>query len=664
MMKKGLRYFLESLVLTLAFLFFMDKFYRLIILHSSKPTSSSSIQNPIPSKVRSLPNNIVINGNQVVDTNQINDNNVIIHQDYKANDNNNKKDYINNDNANNVNNDNANNANNNAKNNNNNVNNNNNNNVNKNNNATNNGNNNIDDNNINSRIDKTYNKNKLLQCPESTRQQYMHVPGFSNEQLNFCQNAAKTYHVIVGRSWGGLSKDMQNKWNGNNCNQLITVGKFLSCNDTWGWPFLSSWVDKQHVKTYVTNNNNPNLSKVRCGLNSKNSLFCKFVNIRIDYSKSSINGESRSFHKGFFTTYGIQTERYIDIPGSTNIDSSSNNLKWMQSDECDIIETTPTFLTSNDDIFNLGHYINDVMDVWTMIMISGRNSKQSNLLNFDGWRQDGPASGAKHRLMLSNDPDQHGPFSKFYESWFANLTKAKDYGKKRVCYSEIFVPYSPGMSWYWYGWGNVPTVDCAAQAPSPIFQSFNYFLRNRWKEYFGMNSLIPPLASNIITIVLERRLHNPKKSGTHASCRVIENINEVIQALKSFNNVKVIVQNFAEISVEQQIAIAHSASVFVSMHGAGTVWITNMAIGSPNCCALVELQPDPSFEFTAAHGNFARFLGLHFFKYQARREDTSVGTKIDINKLKVIVASAIDAVRTKPTCLLDTRDVSEITSYL
>ena len=52
--------------------------------------------------------------------------------------------------------------------------------------------------------------------------------------------------------------------------------------------------------------------------------------------------------------------------------------------ECDIIETTPTFLTSNDDIFNLAHYINDVMDVWTMIMISGKDPKQSNLLNFGG----------------------------------------------------------------------------------------------------------------------------------------------------------------------------------------------------------------------------------------------------------------------------------------
>ena len=617
-MKKKFRYFLESLILTLAFLFFMDKCYRLIILHGNKSTSISITNNTISKRVRSSPNDIIINKNENIshqkNNNRIANNSIVInHPDIP-------KDVTKN---------------------------------------------NITIHNTNNKTIHSINNSKdnLIQCSESTRQKYMDVPGFSNEQLSFCQNAASSHHVVVGKSWGSLSKDMQSKWNDNNCNQLITVGKFLSCNDTWGWPFLTSWVDDHHVKTYVSNNDQPNLSKVRCGLNSKNSLFCKFNNIRIDYSKSSINGESRSFDKGFFTTYGIQTNQYFDIPGSMNIDSSSNNLKWMESNECDIIETTPTFLTSNDDIFNLAHYINDVMDVWTMIMISGKDPKQSNLLNFDGWRVGGPASGARHRLMLSNDPDQHGPFSKFYESWFANLTKAKDYGKKRACYSEIYVPYLPGMSWYWFGWGNAPIISCGAQAPSPIFQSFNYFLRNRWKEKFGMDTLKPPTSADIITIVLEQRMYNPKKSGTHSSCRVIENINEIIQALKSFNNVKVVVQNFAEISVEQQFAIAHSASIFVSMHGAGTVWVTNMAIGSPNCCALVELQPDPSFEYTAANGNFARFLGLHFFKYQAKKEDTSsLGTKIDVMKFKEVVSNAIDAVRTKPTCLLDTRDISEVTS--
>jgi hypothetical protein len=89
-----------------------------------------------------------------------------------------------------------------------------------------------------------------------------------------------------------------------------------------------------------------------------------------------------------------------------------------------------------------------------------------------------------------------------------------------------------------------------------------------------------------------------------------------------------------------------------------------MALGSPNCCALIELQPDTSFGFLAAHGNYARSLGLHFFSYVAKKEDTSVdGTFIDTIKLKEIVSNAINAIKTKPTCLNDVRDMKDVLKY-
>jgi hypothetical protein len=49
----------------------------------------------------------------------------------------------------------------------------------------------------------------------------------------------------------------------------------------------------------------------------------------------------------------------------------------------------------------------------------------------------------------------------------------------------------------------------------------------------------------------------------------------------------------------------------MSMHGAGTTHIFHAAIGSPNCCALVELFPDTSVDFYTAqgYGNIARMLG-------------------------------------------------------
>ncbi len=59
------------------------------------------------------------------------------------------------------------------------------------------------------------------------------------------------------------------------------------------------------------------------------------------------------------------------------------------------------------------------------------------------------------------------------------------------------------------------------------------------------------------------------------------------------------------------MSLSHSASISMSMHGAGTTHIFHAAIGSPNCCALVELFPDTSVDFYTAqgYGNIARMLG-------------------------------------------------------
>jgi hypothetical protein len=68
-----------------------------------------------------------------------------------------------------------------------------------------------------------------------------------------------------------------------------------------------------------------------------------------------------------------------------------------------------------------------------------------------------------------------------------------------------------------------------------------------------------------------------------------------------------------------QVALSHSAGVFISMHGAGTTHIFHAALGQPNCCALVELFPDTTVELHAAqgYGNLARMLGLHHWRHVA-----------------------------------------------
>jgi hypothetical protein len=98
------------------------------------------------------------------------------------------------------------------------------------------------------------------------------------------------------------------------------------------------------------------------------------------------------------------------------------------------------------------------------------------------------------------------------------------------------------------------------------------------------------------------------------------------------------------------------------MHGAGTTHIMHMALGRDRCCALVELQPDHTqgFQDAQGYGNLARMFGLHYFRYEAADGATSTdGTKVDVNAVTDLVRKAVEAVRTKPTCLHDVKDISK-----
>lgn len=67
--------------------------------------------------------------------------------------------------------------------------------------------------------------------------------------------------------------------------------------------------------------------------------------------------------------------------------------------QCDIYEERPAFVLSNDDIFNLGHYINDVIGIWAMTVLASRPASSSILINIDGYRSGGPAGGPPHRMV-------------------------------------------------------------------------------------------------------------------------------------------------------------------------------------------------------------------------------------------------------------------------
>lgn len=66
---------------------------------------------------------------------------------------------------------------------------------------------------------------------------------------------------------------------------------------------------------------------------------------------------------------------------------------------CDVVENRPVFIISHDDIYNLAHFINDVMNIWLMRLLAPGNPRAVILLNIDGLNFMGPSGGLPHRIM-------------------------------------------------------------------------------------------------------------------------------------------------------------------------------------------------------------------------------------------------------------------------
>jgi hypothetical protein len=54
--------------------------------------------------------------------------------------------------------------------------------------------------------------------------------------------------------------------------------------------------------------------------------------------------------------------------------------------------------------------------------------------------------------MVQDSPDLHGPYEKYYKSWFKKVEKGIDYTNKKVCFKEIYFPPVPGVPWFWNDW--------------------------------------------------------------------------------------------------------------------------------------------------------------------------------------------------------------------
>ena len=454
----------------------------------------------------------------------------------------------------------------------------------------------------------------------------------------------KRHHVVPQKTFGSLSRKEQIKWDTLACNELVMTNKYLSCEETFGFTLFEHW--KKHFSPVIEGS-----SEVRCGTSSLGHVACHFNNVLLDFSKCITHRGSRSFHGGFFQTFGDKVSPMAD----SFMRSHQHSPGRLDSSKCDVVESHPVFLASHDDIFNYGHHLNDVINVWAASKLAfyprERTSTMANstLLIFDAYRTGGPAGVG--RLMDVDDPDALGPFGDIYRAWFGRIVTALDYSSKKICFSELIIPSR--QAWVWNDWGAVN--ECSTKGPSPIWQRFNAENRELLGRLYGLKSQDewPAPDPSIVNIVLLQRKGLPKRGS---GARVLANAEQLVKMLSALGSqVKVSVVDFAGMPFRQQYFTMQSASIFISMHGAGGIHMTNMRVGMPNCCAYLELFPPPSFGYggNLGHGNIARWSGVRYYTYVVHegQGDENSGSRVDVQEVERIIRKAMKSIARKPSCL-------------
>jgi hypothetical protein len=162
-------------------------------------------------------------------------------------------------------------------------------------------------------------------------------------------------------------------------------------------------------------------------------------------------------------------------------------------------------LYSHDDISNLGHTMNDILNVWTMMWISGiaRHSKSIVFLNADSFK-----------LGHNHHDDLTCPFYATYNYTFQKMLKGADFKDSSVCIQRLLLQPTPPKFFIWDSWFR--DNDCTLRGPSTLFQRYNLHIRHNF-GLLGDDS--SHLTNHQIRVLLIERKQNVNLWGDSQTSR-------------------------------------------------------------------------------------------------------------------------------------------------
>lgn len=403
-------------------------------------------------------------------------------------------------------------------------------------------------------------------------------PRLSEEDFSWCKWAIDHNggSVIVGKSWGKLkSKKDQQRFDALNCN-AVKSGKNPSCDDSWGDLHIDQW-----RKSTLPEFNCPAdaRSRISCHANDNTDKFCTIENAQINFAKTrkvprSGKTPSKIFEKKFLSAdCGDSAPR--DFPFSHLYSSH------VSSQQCDYVHNGTVLMFSHDDIRNLGHTLNDIMNVWIMMWMDGvaRDARSLNMLNIDSFK------------LGHNFDDAPNVFFLPYKKSLNSIIKGVDFGTSTLCVQKLLIQPLPPRFFIWESW--FTDMPCSFIGPSSLYQRWNMHVRH---SYGLLQSSEEQLTNKRMQVLLVVRNEKTNLWGSSRTSRNFLNTDEIVSGLRKAadagNRVTptvLVVQDLSQLSFEAQVKLIAESSIMVGAHGAGMASSMHMAVGTKYCCGMIEV---------------------------------------------------------------------------
>lgn len=490
---------------------------------------------------------------------------------------------------------------------------------------------------------RTY-PSKLIICPDTISQK-LQVPALGKDDMDWCSWATKKDGggVEVGKSWGKLSTTADRKrFDSVNCN-AVNAGKNPSCDDAWGDSHIRNWKQNKDNKVQCQAGRK---SKIDCYLNENKDRFCVLEKVMIDFSKARKIDKgttvvaSKKFQQDYMTMDCHDGDKE---PGFTFPHLLSPKTTANTKAVCDYVIEDTVLLFSHDNIRNMAHTLNDILNVWVMLWLDGKAgaTKDIPFLTIDAMKQ------------YNNFDDAINQYFTVYEKNFQSILRGAKFGPdSTLCLNRVLVQPLPARGFVWDNWHN--DLPCSFVGPSSLYQRWNLQVRRS----FGLLDAPARPKSQPIKVVLIVRMETANDWGSYRTSRLFLNLPEIEAGIRklqgqSRHKFELVVQNLAELPFDAQVALMSETSILVGMHGAGIAQSQYLPVGTERCCGVLEIFPKGEFTPVRGFANMIRKMGLSYQRIDvAAQQSLGMGAQVPVAELVAKLSALLDAVHTQPACVL------------